>query len=92
MQKRQEKDNEKAILLNIGDIQEFRDNLYEQEKAAETIRKYVADVQTLFRYLGGELCLTKRRLVEYKERLSDNYAPASVNSMIAALNQFLKYA
>lgn len=39
-----------------------------QEKAAETIRKYVADVQTLFRYLGGELCLTKRRLVEYKER------------------------
>ena len=39
MQKRQEKDNEKAILLNIGDIQEFRDNLYEQEKAAETIRK-----------------------------------------------------
>ena len=52
MQKRQEKDNEKAILLNIGDIQEFRDNLYEQEKAAETI----------------------------------------VNSMIAALNQFLKYA
>ena len=37
MQKRQEKDNEKAILLNIGDIQEFRGNLYEQEKAAEPV-------------------------------------------------------
>ena len=36
--------------------------------------------------------VTKERVISYKHWLTERYAPASVNSMLAALNGFLRYA
>lgn len=69
----------------------FTEHLEEKECAPATIEKYLRDVKTFIKYLGNDRKITKQRLLEYKEWLIANYCVSSVNSMIAALNQFLIY-
>lgn len=70
-------------------ILQFREKLMEDEKSNATIRKYIRDVQTFFSYIGEE-AVSKDTVIRYKQHLTDQYAPASVNSMLAALNRFFK--
>lgn len=72
-------------------IVEFRGYLYEREKAASTIEKYMTDVRTFLSYLDMDYWVDKPKIMEYKEWLCKNYAPASVNSMLASLNQMLEF-
>ena len=69
----------------------FTEFLEEKECAPATIEKYARDIKTFTRYLGSDKKITKQRLLAYKEWLIENYCISSVNSMIAALNQFLIY-
>ena len=73
------------------DLEEFEQYLYERENARATIRKYMTDIRTFYRYLGKEREADKSRLLLYKEWLLERYAISSANSMLAALNQFLKF-
>lgn len=68
----------------------FVDYLREQEKAPTTIRKYIHDLTALSDYLNGAV-LTKSLLIGWKEHLMKRYAPASVNTMLAAMNRLLDY-
>lgn len=77
--------------LNKEQIEEFRRFLYERENALTTIQKYMADIRTFFRYLDGNFIVSKQVILEYKEWLIRYYAVNSVNSMLAALNQFLEF-
>ena len=43
------------------------------------------------KYAGEGASLTKEVVVSYKQYLADNYAVASANSMLAALNVFLRF-
>ncbi len=70
----------------------FEGYLGEKESAPATIEKYVRDIKKFTEYLGSDKKITKQRLLEYKTWLLENYCISSVNSMIAALNQFLIYA
>lgn len=81
------------ITIQIPDagILEFEQFLYEKEHAKATIQKYRTDIQTFYKFLGEEKCVTKKRLLEYKEWLLETYKVSSANSMIAALNQFLDF-
>ena len=72
-------------------LESFERYLYEQENANATIRKYVTDIRTFFCYLGDELTVDKKRILEYKEWLTKHYAVNSINSMLAALNRFLEF-
>ncbi len=72
-------------------ISEFREYLKERENAEATIKKYTTDITTFFRYLGSNLIIDKQKILRYKEWLLHRYAVSSVNSMLAALNQFLDY-
>ncbi len=64
--------------------------LREEEKSAATQEKYERDIRCFADFLAGRE-LTKEETVAYKEALSGRYAPASVNSMLVALNGFLRF-
>ena len=71
-------------------IQQYAKELQEQERAGATIQKYLHDLTALLDFLdGGEL--TKAALIEWKTRLIEAHAPATVNSMLAAVNGFLSF-
>lgn len=78
-----------SVEVKTEQMEEFRIYLYERENAEATIRKYLTDIRTFFRYLGEEFTVDKKKLLEYKEWLLRSYTVNSVNSMLAALNQFL---
>lgn len=71
-------------------IQKYKDYLYEEEKAKATIEKYVHDVIAFMTWLCGR-CVEKSVVMEYKQALMENYAPASVNSKISSLNNFFVF-
>ena len=71
-------------------IRKYAAYLREQERAAATIEKYVHDLTALSGFLAGRPA-SKGALLEWKETLIENYAPASVNNKLAAVNGFLSF-
>ena len=71
-------------------IEKYAAYLREQERATATIEKYVHDLTVLEDFLAGQ-AVTKGALLEWKETLIENYALASVNTKLAAVNQFLTF-
>ncbi len=71
-------------------LAEFKQDLLDKERSNNTIEKYLRDVRAFLVYIG-ENTLDKALLVEYKAFLQTKYVPASVNSMIAAINCFLEF-
>lgn len=70
-------------------IIKFMDSLLSEEKSLATIEKYVRDIET-FRKFSGNAPVDKTLVIRYKQYLIESYAPASTNSMLAALNCFFK--
>jgi len=64
--------------------------LIEEEKAAATVEKYIRDINVFADWLG-EKELDKETVLIYKENLTQNYAPASVNSVLSSLNSFFTF-
>lgn len=79
--------------INISEraITEFAEYLYAKENAEATIRKYTSDIKAFFHYLDEDKSIDKARLLQYKENLIQKYSINSVNSILAALNQFLEF-
>lgn len=74
-------------------LENYENILVKEEKSKATIEKYMRDVKKFFQYIeeiGLKENITKEAVVSYKENLVKRYAPASVNSMLAALNHFFK--
>ena len=71
-------------------IEAFAQYLRDQERSAATIEKYVHDIRALADFLNGR-DISKGLLLEWKEALIEAYAPASVNTMLAAVNRFLAF-
>lgn len=84
-------DNNMKVKISKEVLEEFITYLYERENAKATIQKYKKDVQVFLKFLDGKRLIGKKELIEYKEWLKEEYAVTSVNSMLAALNQFLIY-
>lgn len=74
--------SEEMILL-------FQEALINDERSQATIQKYIRDVR-MFAEFAGSHPLNKELVIRYKHLLVEKYAPASVNSMLAAVNRFLK--
>ena len=71
-------------------IEKFKHYLIEEEKSSATLEKYMRDVTVFFAWLAGSE-LDKIAVLRYKEHLTLNYAPASVNSVLSSLNSFFEY-
>lgn len=72
-------------------IEQFTDYLKADEKSVNTISKYLRDLRCFCDYVGKNTEITKEVVIEYKVYLKEHYKISSANSMIAALNSFLKW-
>ena len=78
---------EKTLTTTL--IERYAAHLRERERSAATVEKYIRDLNALRLWLGGAP-LTKEALLEWRGRLTENHAPASVNAALAAVNGFLR--
>ena len=71
-------------------LKEFSEYLREQERSERTIEKYTRDARRLAEFVGiGEL--NKPLVLHFKENLRREMSPISANSVLAAVNCFLKF-
>ena len=68
----------------------FQNYLIESEKSELTVEKYLRDAKKILAWLGDEE-LTKRRVLEYKSKLIEEYAIVSTNSMLSSVNCYLDF-
>ena len=73
-----------------GQLSAFEHHLRREEKSRATIEKYQRDVQGFLAFLAGRRP-SSGTVAAYKEYLTARYAPASVNSMLVAVNRFLRF-
>lgn len=76
--------------LTKENIEEYRLNLINEEKAEPTIDKYLRDIQT-FAFWVGDREFAKTDVLTYKAELTKRYAPSSVNTILSSLNSFFVY-
>lgn len=71
-------------------INDYKNYLVNEEKGEITIEKYIRDINAFNAWINcGEL--SKSKVLEYKSKLVEEYAPATVNSVLSSLNGFFKY-
>ena len=77
-------------ILDRKKMQEFEFYLRNEERSAATIEKYMRDV----RFFSSFVCdaeIDKQKVLDYKNKLGEDYAVSSANSMIAAMNCFFRF-
>lgn len=72
-------------------LERFERQLRAEEKSQATVAKYIRDTKAFLRYIGDVKLITKERVIAYKQYLSINYKVSSANSMLAAVNSFLRF-
>ncbi len=77
-------------ILTRENISRYIVSLEEQEKSRVTITQYARDLSEVEKFFHGEP-LTKAGIIQWKDQLIGRYATASSNTMIAAVNGFLKF-
>lgn len=73
-----------AILENYGRY------LKEEERSRNTIEKYLRDIRS-FQCFLTDRPVSRQELAAYKEELKKQYAVQSINSMLSAINSFLRH-
>jgi len=71
-------------------IEEFEIHLRSEERGAATIEKYLRDVHGFIRFFPSS-DISKEDVMAYKCHLGNCYAITSANSMLAAINSFLRF-
>lgn len=78
-------------ILAIEQVDMFKNYLQGEEKSTVTIEKYMRDVQNFVRFTNSNE-INKETVIAYKKELIEKkYAAASINSMMASVNSFLKF-
>lgn len=81
----------KGKFLTEKQLTEFHAHLQNEEKSKNTCDKYIRDVTAFSGYISGAE-ITKETVISYKNKLlSENYAPRSINSMLASLNKLFSF-
>lgn len=80
--------NQKMVTINM--IKEFQAKLQNDERSENTIEKYLRDVKAFSEFVGTRE-INKALVMEFKALLVENYEVTSANSMIAAVNAFLRF-
>lgn len=68
----------------------FIEYLKEMERSPRTIEKYTHDIQRFSEFVG-DMNMTKAVVLCFKDALRKEMSPVSANSVLAAVNSFLKF-
>lgn len=71
-------------------LNKFESFLRAGERSKNTIEKYMRDVRAFYDFLDGRQ-ISKTAVMEYKAFLAQKYEVTSANSMIAAINAYLRF-
>lgn len=71
-------------------LEEYRQKLLLEEYSPATVQKYIRDLQAFYHFLPEEKQVSKEQVIRFKQELEHRYAVASANSMLVAVNRFLK--
>lgn len=71
-------------------IKNYCESLKVKELAHNTILKYARDAKKFAKFIK-EKEITKSIVIEFKASIMKKYKPVSVNSILAAINSFLKF-
>lgn len=82
--------NAKGRTITTDQIHGYIDNLREQERTENTVNQYKSHLLLFVHWLDGR-SLTKQELIHWKQHLSLKYTSSTVNTMLAAVNGFLRY-
>ena len=77
--------------VNMEQISAFGRKLLMEERSAGTIEKYLRDVGAFAAWLGREAVSREKAAAWRDSLLERDYAPATVNSMVAAVNQLFTF-
>lgn len=72
-------------------IDAYSAHLYENERQKGTVEKYLRDVRNFAAYLDGREAARELAAQWRAMLLEQNYAPVTVNSMLAAVNGFFRF-
>ena len=73
-------------ILTENQVAAYGRHLRMEEKSPGTVEKYLRDIRAFAAWLDGRP-VTKESAAAWKEHLlGQNYAPVTINSMLAALN------
>lgn len=72
-------------------LEDFEKQLRAEEKSSATISKYLHDVRAFLQYTGDMAGFTKEQVIAFKQYLAEHYKLTSANSMLAAVNVYLRY-
>ena len=77
--------------IRQADISAYGEMLAREERSESTIQKYLRDVRAFLTWLSGN-AVTKESAIAWKKHLlSTNYTPATINSMLSAINGFFHF-
>lgn len=76
--------------LTLEQIDQYAAYLTEQERSSATIQQYKHNLTEICRCLNGQP-LTKTKVIEWKNILCQQLAPATVNCMLTVFNRFLQF-
>lgn len=80
----------KEHVLTTKEIKDFHNYLFEEEKSANTIEKYIRDIKAFSAFCPAPL--TKETVIAYKQNLiASGYAVRSINSMLFSLNSLFSF-
>ena len=71
-------------------LRNFERHLKDDEKSDATISKYMHDLKCFAEFVQSRN-IDKLLVLEYKDFLKENYAVTSANSMLAAMNSYLRF-
>ncbi len=76
--------------ISVATLKAFENELNQQEKSRATVEKYLRDVRRFFSFIQGRE-ITKELTLQFKKELTQSLSVVSSNSVIAALNSFLRF-
>lgn len=77
-------------MLCMSELREYGEYLRDREMSENTVEKYLRDAENFLRF-SEEREISRELMLEYKAYILDSCKISSANSMITAVNSYLKW-
>ena len=78
-------------MLCMSELREYGEYLRDREMSENTVGKYLRDAENFLQFSNGRE-ISRELMMEYKSYILNAWKISSVNSMITAVNSYLKWA